>query len=243
MPTANDVFPHSFAARCTGGRIGIGLDLGTTEGKMSNPTSLTVTEEWSAARYAQRLVMTWKTADERITRAMLTLCFRALHRAGHLACIRGLGIDASNEIVFARQLQREFRVWCSVQLLRGGEKITHRGQDAPTKVLLGNLYVNAFTEGAYQIPRQPAGRAWIIDDHRLVQRRAGSFETAVAPDGRHGDTFDSGKNAHYMLVRSGGAAHAEAASITSTARRRGADPEDSIVTDAGGGDWTVRWNS
>jgi hypothetical protein len=232
MKTPSQIYPHGWCARVGTGRIGLGLDLGTTEQKTSNPSSLTVMEEVQGT-YPTRLVLTWKTADERVTRELIRLTFVALSKAGHLGQLHGMGIDASNEGIFAKQLQREFRRFCPVHLIKGGQKLAYKGEEHPAKVLLGNLYANAFTSGIMRLPAAD----WLREDHRLVTRAAGSFTTKVSPDGRHGDTFDSGKLAFWMLAKPGGVVDVGAAAVGNhrgTNRKVTAEDDPWQIVDAAG---------
>ena len=45
---------------------------------------------------------------------------------------------------------------------------------------------------------------YVREDHRLPKKIKGLYVCEVAPDGKHGDTFDSGKLASWALNNRGG---------------------------------------
>lgn len=183
--------PPDWARKIGGGQVGLGLDLATSDKERSNPSSLTVTEK--RGDLITRLVFAFKSRDEFVTQRIVELVIEDLERAGKRA--KGLSIDASNEVFFAQAVKRRLAGRIRVHLVKGGETMTYRGEKSTPKIVLGNLYANAFADGRMLLP---AGR-WLAEDHRLVRRVGGSFEAPVLPDGRHADTFDSGKLAQWTL--------------------------------------------
>ena len=187
-----DAINRDWIRRVGHGRLGIGYDVATTQKEMSNPSSVTVTEE-VAPFYVERLVLRWKTKDPDVAMAVLQCVFddiMTLQRAPARMCV-----DASNERYFAQKVQKRFSRYCPVQLIVSGEKIEWQGEEFDYKTFLGNLYVNTFTDGRMRMPDV----RWLKDDRRLVKKDAGRFVTDLAPDGSHGDTFDSGKLARFGL--------------------------------------------
>jgi hypothetical protein len=214
--TPRDVIPAAWTSLLRDGPVTFGLDLGTTEKKTSNPSSLTVTEKWDGL-YIERLVTAWKTKDEAITKAILEIVVDDLILSGRkwrCGCI-----DASNETYYASILQKMVKRRCTVHLIKGGEKLKHGLQEMDSKTLLGSLYVNAHSDGLLATPEG----TWIKDDRRLVKRDKGRFEADLGKLGEHGDTFDSGKLAYWGQLRGGGGVHAEAVSTSGSAR---GDDED-----------------
>lgn len=191
---ATDVVPTDWTRHLKGGRIGVGHDVATTEKKTSNPSAITVTEEWDGI-FWERLVVRFKSADPDASMEIL----RGILASAPKGRLVGLGVDASNERFHAKNIQRAFRRFCRIDLIAGGETLLWQGEKYSYKTLLGQLYVSAFEDHKMALPVEE----WIIKDHRLVKNHAGSFATEIDEEGNHGDTFDSGKLAHWMLLRGG----------------------------------------
>lgn len=205
----NDAIPRAWLDCLSTGPVGVGMDIATTDGPNSNPASITVTQE-TGGRLYERLIVSWKTRDEAVATAMLVLVFTQLASVPGLV-IKGCSIDASNETFFAQRLVKECRALlsrlgrsCKFHLIKGGENLTFQGQELRAKEMLGNLYVNAHTDGILATPEAP----FVKEDRRLVQKSKGLFVTLTGKGGKHGDTFDSGKHARWALLSSGPAAAA-----------------------------------
>lgn len=206
--TVRDAIPRSWLDFLNEGPVGIGMDIATTDGPNSNPASITVSQLTGGKIY-ERLTTSWKTRDEAVAEAMLTLICEDL--ASIRAHIKGGSIDASNEVFFAQRLAKKLRQYCPWQLLKGNELVTFQGSTLPSKDMLGNLYVNAHTDGLLCSPEA----AFTKEDRRLVQKQKGKFVTLTGKGGKHGDTFDSGKHARWALL-SNGTAEASGVSISTT---------------------------
>lgn len=194
--TVRDAIPRSWLDFLEEGPVGIGMDIATTDGPHSNPASITVAQLTGGMIY-ERLILSWKTRDEAVATAMLTTVVHDL--VSVRAVIKGGSIDASNETFFAQRLAKLLSQYCRFQLLKGNELVTFQGQTLPSKELLGNLYVNAHTDGILCTPEAPFAK----EDRRLVQKQKGKFVTLTGKGGKHGDTFDSGKHARWALLSSG----------------------------------------
>lgn len=205
--TPRDVIPVGWTQYLRAGSLTWGLDLATTEKAKSNPSSLVVTEKWGGL-FIERLVLAWKTADEQVTLKILELMFDDV--AATSRKFRSGAIDATNETFFAQTVKKTFRNFCAIYLVKGGEKLEHRGQEFDAKTLLGSLFVNAHTDNKIATP----GASWIKDDRRLVKRNKGKFEADLGKEGQHGDTFDGGKLALYCQLKAGGRAEADAAAVS-----------------------------
>ncbi len=175
------------------GRIGAGHDVATSEGGTANPAALVITQE-AGNQYPERLVVAWKTEDPAIATALIKMVIQDLRNAGHTG-IR-LAVDASSEVYYARGLRADLAALCQVILVKGGQKIKHKGEEMDSKTLLGNLYSNAVNDG--QVP-MPSGK-WIVEDRRLVKKKGGKFYADLGKNGEHGDTFDGGKLALWTLI-------------------------------------------
>lgn len=199
-----DAIPRSWLDCLTADPVGVGMDIATTDGPHSNPASITVTQD-VAGMLIERLVLSWKTRDEAVASLMLITVLTDLAAVRGLV-IKGCSIDASNEVFFAQRLAKECRKAlarfgrsCKFHLIKGGENLTFQGQTLRAKEMLGNLYVNAHTDGQIATPEAP----FVKEDRRLVQKSKGLFVTLTGKGGKHGDTFDSGKHARWALLSSG----------------------------------------
>lgn len=197
--------PQSWTDHLGSGRIGVGLDLATTEKETSNPSSITVMERTTPG-YTQRLVASWKTADEEVTQGIFLMLIHDIIAAGKKNQLRRACIDGTNERFFAQTLRRLAAGILPVEVVISSEKTRWRGEEFNFKTLLGNLYVSAFEDN---LMAMPAGK-WLRDDHRLVFRDKGGFVAKIGPNGEHGDTFDSGKLALWALESGGGPVQAAA---------------------------------
>lgn len=202
--TARDAIPRSWIDYLTDAPVGVGMDIATTDGPLSNPASITVTQD-EGGQLIERLVLSWKTRDEAVAAAMMETVMRDLASRPRLM-IRGCSIDASNETFFAAALVKRLRAMlaglgksCAFHLIKGGEVLVYQGERLRAKEMLGNLYVNAYTDGIIASPEAP----FLKEDRRLVQKSKGLFVTLTGKGGKHGDTFDSGKHARWALLSSG----------------------------------------
>ncbi|HEY4414479.1 MAG TPA: hypothetical protein VGO57_02210 [Verrucomicrobiae bacterium] len=189
----------------TGGPVCCGWDLATTTNETSNPSSFTVMEHFGGA-YIERLVCTWKTDSDEVQEARAKAILETVAKRG-TRC-RRLCIDATNERLFARRMQRQLGRLCTVLLIVGSEttKIIGTEETVNMKTLLGENYMTAFKDGQIDVPAS----TYIKDDHRMVKKEKGFFVCVPAADGKHGDTFDSGKLAYHGFNSQAGAITAEA---------------------------------
>jgi hypothetical protein len=206
MITPRQALPKNWTRLLTGGPIGVGGDLATTEKKTSNPSSITVMER-AKGLYIERLVLRFKTNSEEVFEAMLRCVLEDIREQQKKA--RRLCLDASSEVFFAQSIKRKFITFCPIDLVKGGETIQRGAEKFSYKVLLGNLYSTAFEDALIAMPDEK----WLKDDHRRVQRDKGSFITETGENGEHGDTFDSGKLALWALEHGTGRVEADAVQI------------------------------
>lgn len=182
------------------GAVGCGWDLATTEKEGSNPSSFTVTEARGLDEI-QRLVCLWKSSDpdlqcERAERILQTIAAR--EKGGRA---RRLAIDATNERLFARGAQKWLARHVPVELVIASETVRVPGNDTPVtkKTWLGDLYVGQLNDNRLWLPPE----RYVREDHRLTRKVKGQYTCEAAPDGKHGDTFDSGKLASHALRTKG----------------------------------------
>lgn len=191
------------------GKVGLGLDVATTEKEKSNPSALAVIEQ-DGLDFPVRLILRWKTADPERTREIIERVLGVVVARTEGGKARRLCIDATNERFFATALKRLLsgKVFC--ELVIASEVITHHSEDITMKAYLGNCLVNALDDGHLPIPPE----RWVKDDWRLVFRDKGSFVNELDAAGNHADTFDAAKLAlHGVLGKRNGPAWAMAASV------------------------------
>lgn len=202
----------AWADLLTDGAIALGYDVATTEKGTSNPSALVVMQK-EARMCMTRLVVSWKTREPAVARAVLGCIFEDIEARGKKP--RRLVIDASSEKYYAADIRTAFARRCPVELIGGNQKLKFRGEELDAKSLLGNMYCSGLEDGLILLP---AGE-WIELDHRLVKREAGRFVTDLGPGGEHGDTFDAGKLAYWGLQGGGGPAQAHGAAVGSMGGR------------------------
>jgi len=191
------------------GTVGIGVDVATTTKVTSNPTSVTVTEA-EGVNYSQPLVVTWKERKPQVARERLRRIIQAVAARPLGGKARRLCIDATSERYFAEETSDMLRGLIPIKLVVSSESVHPSGYKSPTnyKTWLGDLYSAEINENHYSLPPE----SYLKDDHRLVIKDRGMYNADPQPDGKHGDTFDSGKLAQYALF-SGGPADAVAAQV------------------------------
>lgn len=208
MIYAPHAVPPDWAIHCGGGPLTVGNDVATTEKKTSNPSSFTVMEKLNGF-YWERLVVRFKSADPEVPEQILTSILDA-RPAAEWRC---LNIDASSERLNAQRMRKKFRARLIVNLIVNSETIEwlEGGQKEKFsyKTLLGDLYCSAFEDGKIAAPPD----VFFLNDHRLVKKCAGSYQTEVDEGGNHGDTFDSGKLAYWGHVNGSGRIRAEAVRV------------------------------
>jgi len=186
--------------------VGIGFDIATTTGELSNPSSVTVTERVGSERY-QRLVCVWKEKKPQIARERLAAIVAAVKSRPAGGGARRLGIDASNERYFAEETADIMASQVPVQLVISGNTVeprppgySEKDGNINYKTFLGDLYAASVNDGRIVMPPDEYLKA----DHRMVMKDGGRYICVPDADGRHGDTFDSGKIAEFMLMAGGG---------------------------------------
>lgn len=214
--------------------VSVGHDVATSAAGTANPASVTVTQK-AGTLFHERLVTSWKTDDPAIATLIVKTILEDIRRAGFVGV--KLSIDASNEVYHARNLKRDLAHLAQISLIKGGSNLEYKGEKMDSKTLLGNMYANDYNDGKITTP---TGK-WIAEDRRLVKKKGGAFYADLGKNGEHGDTFDSGKLAHWGLrnkssnnsgvraVAVGGTAVQRAAgALAATMRRMG-------LGDGGGG--------
>lgn len=177
-----DAFPASVLDHVGDGLLTLGIDLGTTENKKSNPTALALLESVGLKRY-MRLATSFKTGQRDVIEGAIVRILNLLDRRERK--LRVIVMDATNERLTAGDIAQDLsgRVQMRAAILSTtriiyGEKVT-------LKTYISTLVVNHLEDGRLSLP--PA--EWIKKDFRQIVREKGGFTAAVAEDGRHADLF------------------------------------------------------
>lgn len=180
------------------GEVGVGADWATTTGDTSNPTSITVTER-RGVELIQRIVFVWKERDPAVARYRLERILLAVKGRPRGGPPRRCATDATNEQYFSRETAALLSHICPFELVDARNSVepcpTGYQRTPSHKTYLGDLYSAAVNANAYTMPSD----TYLKDDHRLVIKSAGSYVCDPQADGKHGDTFDSGKLADWAL--------------------------------------------
>lgn len=181
------------------GTVGCGWDVATTTDQTSNPSAFTVIEKTEKA-IISRLVCIWKTDNDEVQEARVRQLLEVISKRPSGGPARRLCIDGTNERLFARRMQQRLGQFCTVEPIVGSENVPFQKDTVNYKTLLGTNYVDAFRRDSLHLPSHD----YVKEDHRLVRRDAGHFVCYPTSDGKHGDTFDSGKLALHALTSRGG---------------------------------------
>jgi hypothetical protein len=203
------------------GKVGLGLDLASTTGDTSNPTSLTLTERNGTGDW-QRLVAVWKTKKRLVTLERIEDVLRIVRARPGNAPARRLCVDATNDRLAAEETADDLRGKVPTELVIASISVQPPGYDEPTnyKTYLGDRYAASVNDGVTALPPD----AYVKLDHRLPMKDQGRYLCNPDMDGRHGDTFDSGKLAEYALTSAAGAITPEAVQQIHTGAKRARRP-------------------
>lgn len=190
------LLPVNWADKLTAGKIGIGHDVATTEGELSNPSSLSVVERINNVFYT-RLIMRWKAEEYKMRLALIELTVEDV-LARHLRP-RRLVIDATNERSFAGMVRDQLAGRCNVEDYIASKGIEHRGKKYSAKQLLGDLYVQQFEDNVMALPGGE-GTGWVYADHQLVKASRGTYVYEEDSVGNHADAFVSNMLAVWSLL-------------------------------------------
>jgi len=189
----------------TNGPVGIGFDVASTTGETSNPSSITVTERLGGSERCQRLTLVFKSKKRKMMSGRLREIVRVVRQRPEGGPARRLCIDSSNERLAAEETKDDLSGAIPVELIAGGNNVVPKPpsylDEINYKTYLGELYSTEVNEGRYVL----APDKYIKDDQRLPRKDQGRFVCTPEPDGKHGDTFDSGKLAEHALTSTSGA--------------------------------------
>jgi hypothetical protein len=208
------------------GNVTLGLDLGTTEKQTSNPTSISV-KGMEAGEHHIGLTLWWKSADPAVTKRRVTQILKALIARGCRPV--GMGIDATNERNYAREIRDDNANLCDIRLIIGSENVPLikdvDGVNVNFKAHKGNLFSTAAEAGRVILPWS----RYLYDDCMRVTRNKGTFDCTVGSQGEHGDTFDSIALC-FVIEESGGPAQVFFPQIGDLATNGPDDSEDGFWT-------------
>lgn len=186
------------------GEICAGLDLASTEGKKSNPTSLTLTQK-IAGRYKARLILWWKTANPKVTEDRLTRIFTALQLAGKK--VKVLNADATNDALYVKTLAASLRTLVTVQSIISGQSVPFRGLDSSARTVSWTILREQVEANTIDLP---TGRYVALDFMRTKRAPGELYVASVGPNGEHADTADGCRLSLMGHVIGGGAAQIRA---------------------------------
>lgn len=189
------------------GELAAGLDLASTEGKKSNPTSLTITEKRSG-RFAARIILWWKTANPAVTDNRLIEVFTALKAAGKK--VKVLNADATNDRLYVMALRERLKGLVRVEPIVSSATVKWRGQELSARTVSWTLQRECVEENKIDLP---AGR-YVATDFLRTKRAPGDLYVAsVGPNGEHADTADGSRLALMGHIIGGGPAEVRAIQI------------------------------
>lgn len=192
------------------GDVGLGVDVATTTGESSNPTSVTVTEK-RGVEYLSH-VFIWKTRDAMLQRERLRQIIGAVKARKCGKPARRMCIDSTSEMLFADDCRKILGAIVPVQLVDARNLVDPEPVGyvkCPNyKTWQGDQYAACVNDNHTALPSD----AYLKEDHRLVMKDKGLFVCEPTPDGKHGDTFDSGKHALLALGNGSGAITTETVS-------------------------------
>lgn len=197
--TPAEAWPDNWKSFVGDGKVAVGLDPATTTKKLSNPSSIAVTEQ-VGLDYVVRSVIRFKTDDPAVTRAMVK---RAITLPENKR-VRRICVGATSERFFASDMRSELAGLAPVELVIESEKIKYLGEEMTTKVYLGSLLVNTLNDARLFLPNS----AWLKKD--LRQPEGATFNADPDESGNHADAFVAIALSLHGLISAGGPATATA---------------------------------
>ena len=152
--------------------------------------------------YIERAVFVWKTDDPDLAEERLTRIVRAINNRPKGGRVRRLCQDATNEKYFCKRIKKALGALVPVENLVSSEtREMPNGEKITMKQLLGSQYVAVLNDNQLTLPPE----RYLYEDHRLPKKEKGTFVCEADDKGRHGDTFDSGKNSIHGHITKGDA--------------------------------------
>jgi hypothetical protein len=181
---------QAFPASCLdylvgeGSTLTLGLDLGTTENKMSNPTALALTEALPGqVQKHLRLAARFKTGQRAILQGVLERLIHLVEKRG--SRLRCLELDGTNERLTATDLAQDLAGHVVVRIALLGTTRLVYGEKVTLKTYLGSLVKSHLEDNRLTLP----AAEWIKKDFRQPVTDRGTWKSDVASDGSHADLF------------------------------------------------------
>lgn len=192
------LIPEKWAVLSRGdGQLAFGHDQSTSDKEgQSNPSAL-VAIQAAGMKRIMRLCVRWLSRFPRVNDFLLEHVITQAMRHG--LNLKGMGIDASNEVFNALRLQARLRSRLTVRLYKNGEK--HPAKPMNWKEHLANQYAQLFTDGIIAVPADGNGRNgdWLLADHSLAEKGPSGIEWKTSR-GNHADTFAAAMLAEEILT-------------------------------------------
>lgn len=189
------------------GPVTVGVDWASSQKEGSNPTSVTVSEiEGDLELHKVNFI--WKSNNPKVQRFRVRRIVETINARKEGGRCRRFGQDATGQQLFCRDVASELAGLVPVESIVMSETLDLPGYDTPAtrKTISGDRYVAKFNDNRIGVPPE----RYLREDHRLPKKIKGLYVCEPQPDGKHGDTFDSGKIASAMHTsNSGGAITAE----------------------------------
>lgn len=201
--TPKEAWPDDWKYLLGDGPIAIGVDPATTTKKLSNPTSIVVTQR-DGLDYFVRAAIRFKTSDPAITRAFLDIALDLPNNRR----VRRLVILATSERFFATDLRTIYAGRVPVELVIESEAMEYLGEKMTYKLYLGNLVVNTFNDAKIGVPNA----VWLRND--LRQPEGATFQAEPDENGNHADVFCGLGASLHGLISAGGPAAAMAVALS-----------------------------
>jgi hypothetical protein len=192
----------AFLAKHLGdGPVGVGVDWASSQKEGTNPTSVTVTEG-DGENDIQRVVMVWKASRPELQRERVRRVVETINSRPKGGRARRMAQDATGQQLFCRDVANELGSLVPVESVVMSETVELPSYDTPIskKTYLGDLYVARLNDNRLTLPPE----RYVREDHRMPKKIKGLYVCEPAPDGKHGDTFDSGKLASWALRSNAG---------------------------------------
>jgi hypothetical protein len=197
--TPAEAWPDDWKYLLGDGPVAVGVDPATTTKKLSNPTSIVVTQR-EGLDYFMRAAIRFKTSDPAVTRAFIDLALELPEGRR----VRRVVILATSERFFATDERSRLAGRVPVELVIESEKVTYMGEEMTYKLYLGNLVVNTFNDGLLAAPNA----VWLRND--LRQPEGATFVAEPDENGNHADAFCALGASLHGLISAGGPATAKA---------------------------------
>lgn len=186
-----------------------GLDLASTEGKKSNPTSFSLVGKRSG-RFAARVSLWWKTSNPAVTDNRLIEIFTALKAAGKK--VKVLNADATNDRLYVQALRDKLKGLVRVEPIISSATVKWRGQELSARTVSWTLLRECVEENKWDMA---AGRYMATDYLRTKRAPGDLYVASVGPNGEHADVPDGGRLGLMGHVIGGGPAQIRAIQIGS----------------------------